>query len=172
MRSSLNVLIDRILPAQSRPVIMIVSGLLLSLLIYFGYLGTSWVEFLGKWTAISSSKVLNGFGYETHVEGTILASGQFSVNIAPECTAIGPIIIFIAAVLAQPASAKSTIIGLILGICTLSVINLLRIVNLFWIGINYPDYLSFAHLIVWQSVMIILAIILWLYWRHKASSIG
>lgn len=172
MRSILNELVTRMLPAQIRPVIMIVSGLLLSLLVYFGYLGTSWVEFLGKWTAISSSTALNWVGYETHVEGTILASGQFSVNIAPECTAIGPIIIFIAAVLAQPASAISTTLGLVLGICALSFINLIRIVNLFWIGINYPDYLSFAHLIVWQSMMIIIAIILWLYWRQKVSSVG
>lgn len=42
--------------------------------------------------------------------------------------------------------------------------------SLFWIGEVYPEYLDVAHLLVWQSDIILLAIVMWLIWAGRLSS--
>jgi hypothetical protein len=41
--------------------------------------------------------------------------------------------------------------------------------SLFWIGSSFPQYLDVAHLLVWQTAMILLAIILWLFWVERIA---
>ena len=48
-------------------------------------------------------------------------------------------------------------------------INLARIMSLFWIGSAYPQYLNVAHLLVWQTAIILLAIVLWLFWIERVA---
>ena len=40
--------------------------------------------------------------------------------------------------------------------------------SLFWVGASYPEYLDVAHLLVWQSAIILLAIVMWLIWAERA----
>lgn len=142
------------------------ASLTLSLVVYFGLWGDWAIEVVSRWTANWSSSALNLIGFSTIADGTIIASSTFSVNIVAECTALGPIILFIGAVFAIPASLKNKVIGILLGTITLSIVNILRIVSLFWIGSQFPRHLEFSHLLIWQGLMIVLAIVLWLYWSE------
>jgi len=45
----------------------------------------------------------------------------------------------------------------------------LAILGLAWIGSAFPQYLSVAHLLVWQAVMILSAIVLWLLWMERLA---
>jgi exosortase/archaeosortase family protein len=151
------------------PASILVGSLLVSLAIYFGFLGSSLVDQVAAWTATWTSIGLNSIGFSTTVSGTILASDTFAVNIVAECTAVGPLVLFIGAVAAYPSSLKSKGLGLLMGLVVLTGVNVIRIMSLFWIGGAYPQYLDVAHLLVWQSVIILLAIVLWLFWVDRMA---
>ena len=80
---------------------------------------------------------------------------------------MGPLVLFIGAVMAYPSPARSKSLGVLLGLVVLSLVNVARIMSLFWIGSAYPQYLDVAHLLVWQSAIILLAIVLWLFWIER-----
>ena len=138
-----------------------------SLAIYFGFLGSAWVDSVATWTAAWSSKALNVLGSSTTTDGTILSSDSFAVNIVAECTAVGPLVLFVGAVIAYPSPAREKGLGIVMGLLALTSLNLVRIMTLFWIGSAYPKYLDVAHLIVWQTAIILFAIVLWLFWVER-----
>jgi exosortase/archaeosortase family protein len=149
--------------------LILAASLALALAIYYGFLGSSLVDHVAAWTATWTSHALNLLGTSTRVEGTILSSDSFAVNIVAECTAVGPLVLFIGAVAAFPSTARSKGLGVLLGVVVLTAVNGARIVSLFWIGSAYPEYLSVAHLLVWQSAIILMAIILWLFWVERLA---
>lgn len=156
-----------VMPQKIRSWVILAASLGLALAIYYGFLGSAWVDAVAQWTAQWTSHALNLIGTSTHVRGTILASDSFAVNVVAECTAVGPLVLFIGAVIAYPASYSAKALGVALGLVILTVFNLVRIVSLFLIGAAYPEYLEIAHLLVWQTAIILLAIVLWLVWVEK-----
>ncbi len=58
-------------------------------------------------------------------------------------------------------------LGIGVGLAFLTVLNLVRLVSLFYIGAVFPNYLPMAHYLVWQAAIIISAIVLWLFWVEK-----
>ncbi|MBM3935063.1 MAG: hypothetical protein FJ319_12320 [SAR202 cluster bacterium] len=146
---------------------ILAASLALALAVYYGVLGSGLINVIARWTAEWTSVGLNLFGTETLVRGTILASGTFAVNVVAECTSVGPLILYLGAVIAFPATVKAKLIGAALGVAVLTCINVFRIMTLFWIGDAYPEYLNIAHLLVWQTAIILLAIVLWLVWVEK-----
>jgi exosortase/archaeosortase family protein len=150
-------------------VAIIGASLVLALAVYFGFIAGGPVQWIGEWTASSTSSVLNLLGASTTADGTILYSSGFAADIVVECTAVGPLLLFMGAVAAFPSTVKAKGLGLLLGAVTLTAVNLVRIVSLFWIGESYPQYLDVAHLLVWQTAMIVVAIILWLAWVDRVA---
>ena len=156
-------------PRTVRSWLILGASLGLALALYYGFLGSSWVDVIAEWTATWTSKAINLFGGSTTVSGTLLISDNFVANVVAECTAIGPIILYIGAVVAYPASKRAKLAGVAAGVVVLTAVNLVRIISLFWIGEAYPEYLDVVHLLVWQSVIILLAIIMWLLWTGRLS---
>jgi exosortase/archaeosortase family protein len=62
-------------------------------------------------------------------------------------------------------------LGIAIGIVALFALNLVRTVSLFYIGAHFPDFLDTAHVLIWQSVMILAAIALWLFWVEKLARV-
>ena len=156
-------------PRTVRSWLILGASLGLALALYYGFLGSSWVDVIAEWTATWTSKAINLFGGSTTVSGTLLISDNFVANVLAECTAIGPIILYIGAVVAYPASKRAKLAGVAAGVVVLTAVNLVRIISLFWIGEAYPEYLDVVHLLVWQSAIILLAIIMWLLWAGRLS---
>jgi archaeosortase B (VPXXXP-CTERM-specific) len=154
------------------PAAIVAASLMLSIAFYFGLFGNTWVTIIAGWTARWTSIGLGLIGISTSVDGTILSSSDFAVNVVAECTAIGPLLLFMGAVIAYPSRLKAKGVGLLLGIIVLTFVNVIRITSLFWIGSNFPQYLDIAHLLVWQSAIILLAIVLWLFWVERMASAG
>lgn len=151
------------------PSAVIAGSLALALAVYFGILAGAWIETVSEWTARWTSSALNLLGSSTSVNGTILSSDSFAVNIVAECTAVGPLVLFMGAVLAYPSALRAKSLGWLLGLLVLTAVNLVRIMSLFWIGSAFPRYLDIAHLLVWQTAMILLAIVLWLFWVERIA---
>ncbi len=152
--------------------LVLAASLALALAFYYGYLGSGWVGRVSEWTAEASSRALGLAGTPTWVEGATIASDSFAVVVVAECTAVGPLLLFIGAVAAYPSSVRAKVMGAALGLFALSGLNVVRIASLFWVGSAYPEYLSLAHLLVWQPAMIVSAVVLWLLWVEAAVRAG
>ena len=122
-----------------------------------------------KLNAQASAVILSVFGEGAIARGTSVSSPRYSVDIRHGCDAIEPSALFIAAVLAFPATLRSKLPGLLAGTVALAVINLVRIVTLFYTGIYWPKLFQFMHVDVWQPVFILLALLMWVIWAMWAT---
>ena len=119
--------------------------------------------------AVAASGVVNVVGEEATARGTTVSSSRFSVDIQHGCDAIAPTLLFASAVLAFPAPIVSKLIGVAVGSLILAVINLFRIIALFFTGIYFPKAFEIMHVDVWQPVFILLALTLWIAWAWWAT---
>jgi len=122
-----------------------------------------------KFYARVSASVMSVFGEGASAEGTSVMSPRYSVNIKQGCDALDPSALFIAAVLAFPASLRSKVPGLIAGTLVLAVINLVRIISLFYTGIYFGSWFETMHVDVWQPMFILLSLTLWVMWALWAT---
>jgi len=126
--------------------------------------------FVTPYTAIiarMSGFVLRLFGEKAVVTGCVVSSPRFAVTIYNGCNGLITSLIFISGVLAFPAKISAKLIGVIGGLLTIQLINLVRIVSLFYIGVFLPQHFNDAHIFIWQSLVIIAGISLWIVWAHK-----
>jgi len=121
------------------------------------------VPFTGAIARVSSL-VLSVLGEGTHVEGTEIRSDRFAVNIENGCNGVETALLFGSAVLAFPAPWKRRLAGLALGLVAIQIINLVRVVSLFWIGVHKPSLFSSSHTVLWQSVVVLCGVLLFLLW--------
>ncbi|MDO8749874.1 MAG: archaeosortase/exosortase family protein [Dehalococcoidia bacterium] len=149
--------------------LVIAFSLAIALLVYFRLFGTPFVDAVSRWTAASAAGALNALGASVVNTGTVVGSSSFAYDVVAECTAIGPIILFTGAVLAYPATWRSRVVGISMGVVLLTALNLVRLVSLFYIGAYFPNYLPMAHYLVWQAAIIIFAILLWLWWADRLT---
>ena len=110
---------------------------------------------------------LNLFGEGATVRGQILSSPRFSVAIYNGCNGLEAILIFASGVLAFPAAPRRKVIGLLLGFLAIQIANIVRVVSLFYVGIFRPEWFSAAHIFIWQSIIILLSVVLWLVWVNR-----
>ena len=117
--------------------------------------------------AQTSAAVLNVLGEKVQVEGTKIRSDNFAVNIENGCNGIETALLFGSAVLAFPAPWKSRLLGLALGFVAIQVINLVRVVSLYWIGAHRPSFFSASHTVLWQSIVVLCGVLLFLVWASR-----
>ncbi len=118
------------------------------------------------WIARVSGVVLRLFGESATVSGCVVSSPRFAVTIFNGCNGLITSLIFISGVLAFPARWPAKLIGVAGGLLAIQVINMVRIVSLFYIGIFFPTLFNEAHTSIWQSVVILAGVGLWIAWAH------
>ncbi len=116
-----------------------------------------------------SGLILGFLGQDVRVAGDSISSTAFSVSIRRGCDAIEPIALFICAVLAFPTPFLRKILGIIAGVFFLVILNLVRVVTLFLIGVYFPKVFHLVHIDAWQALFIILTIIFWVLWLRWAT---
>lgn len=124
---------------------------------------------LQKANATVSTAILNLFGEGATSDKTSISSSRYSINIAHGCDAIEPAALFVAAVLAFPATFRSKFPALFAGTFLLLIINLVRIVSLFYTGVYWPKAFETMHVDVWQPAFIVLSLFLWTLWALWAT---
>ena len=120
--------------------------------------------------AHASGATLNLLGQEVTQTGTILRNRRFAVNIRNGCNGVEAMLIFLAAVLAFPASWKSRLTGLTLGILAIQLVNLIRVVALFLTGIYFPRIFDTSHTVIWQTIVILFGVLLWIFWANRFAT--
>lgn len=115
--------------------------------------------------------ILRVFGDNPVVSGTSISSARFSLDVKAGCDAIQASAFFIFGVLASPVgrSLLSRAPALLIGTMLLLVMNLVRIVSLYYTGIYYPSAFDAMHVEVWQALFIIMPLFLWVNWARRAG---
>ncbi|MEE9297366.1 MAG: hypothetical protein V3W34_20705 [Phycisphaerae bacterium] len=119
--------------------------------------------------ADASAGILRLLGHRATATGELVASPEYSLTIAKGCDAIDPSVLFAAGVLAMQVPLVSKLPALVIGVSSLLIINLIRIVSLFYVGIHFPKAFNIMHVDVWQPVFILLAITFWAIWAVWAT---
>jgi len=91
-------------------------------------------------------------------------SNGFAVAIAPGCDGIEAVIILISAILAFPSPWKHKLIGIGIGFFAIQTLNLVRIISLFYMGQWDRNWFDWFHLYLWQALIVIDALAVWLVW--------
>lgn len=115
------------------------------------------------------SAILNLLGNETRVVGTTVASAQFGISVVTACTGVFMTAAFVAAVIAYPSRLRAKLVGAGLGTAAIFALNVIRLVSLFYVGVYLPRFLEPAHLLVWQSLLIVFVVGLWLFWAGRVA---
>ena len=114
-----------------------------------------------------TSGVLNMLGHRTVVAGSTVSSGLFGITVVTACTGLFTTGLFLIAVIAYPTGWRSKLVGAGLGVAGIFLLNVVRLVSLYYIGVHLPGLLDPAHQLIWQSVLIVFAVALWLLWAGR-----
>ncbi len=130
----------------------------------------NFVEPFTAGVAKASGVALKLIGQDIEMQGTIIRSPRFAVNIKNGCNGIEAMIIFLAAVLAFPSSWKARIFGLGFGAIAIQAVNLIRVVALFLTGAYMPMLFDSSHTVVWQTIVILSGVLLWIFWANRFAA--
>ena len=132
------------------------------------------IRVLSSAIAYTAALTLGVLGVPASLDGAFINADGFLAVIAAECTAIELILVFSAGVLVSPAPLRERGWALLLGIPALCLLNLVRVITLLLAGIAIPHHFDTLHFDLWQPVMAIAALTLWLlwFWRTRQNMRG
>lgn len=93
----------------------------------------------------------------------------FGVSIEPGCNGIEACIVLFAAVIAFPASWRHKLVGLVIGFVAIQGLNVVRVISLFYLGQWNTAVFNFAHEYLWQALIMLDVLIVWLLWVRAGS---
>src|SRR6266542_2219788 len=141
------------------------------LALLFGLELTPWAQqwFVEPWTgtlAHISATLVTGFDSGVTATGKVLRSttNGFAVSIEAGCNGVEATIVLIAAMLAFPSPWKHKLAGLAAGIVAVQGLNVIRVISLFYLGQWNREVFEWAHLYVWQALIMLDVLIVWLIW--------
>jgi exosortase H (IPTLxxWG-CTERM-specific) len=104
--------------------------------------------------------------------GAVLVSTKtgFAVAILAGCNGVEAMIVLAAGMLAFPAPWKHRVVGILAGTVAIQALNLVRIASLFYIGQWNRDAFEWAHLYLWQSLIMLDALVVWVLWLRSLPS--
>jgi exosortase H (IPTLxxWG-CTERM-specific) len=135
---------------------------------------TPWAQqyFVVPWTsalATISAWLVTLFDPNVAAAGKVLRStvNGFAVSIEAGCNGIEATIVLVAAIFAFPAPWRDRCIGLAAGIVAVQGLNIVRVISLFYLGQWNYDVFEWAHLYVWQALIMLDVLVVWLIWVRR-----
>jgi len=127
------------------------------------------VAVVAPWTAglaWLSATLASAFDPHVLAMGKILRSttNGFVISIEAGCNGIEAAIILIAAMLAFRAPWKHRLVGIAAGLAAVQVLNVVRVISLFYLGQWSPAAFQWAHLYLWQALIMLDVLVVWLLW--------
>lgn len=102
-------------------------------------------------------------------QGVVILNHEtsFGIEVVAGCNGVEATIILLAAIIAFRAPFSYKLWGISLGILAIHLLNIIRIVSLFYIGQWNIHAYEWAHLYIWQALILLDALIVWLVWIRK-----
>ena len=116
-----------------------------------------WVQHMTGYLVDVTAFVIHAFGGKAAVDGPTLSSpvNGFAVRVENGCNAINVSVLLWSAILVYPAGWREKAKGLLAGTLLLHALNLVRIISLFYLGQYNRNWFDFAHLYLWEGLIVI-----------------
>jgi len=111
-----------------------------------------------------STFILNIFQMPVKAVGDSLIGNGFSIRIRNGCDAIEATAILICAMMIYPTNWANKSKGLLFGLLLLVILNIIRIISLYFANVYIPSLFEILHVSIWQVLFIVFPIIIILYW--------
>jgi exosortase H (IPTLxxWG-CTERM-specific) len=139
--------------------------------VLFGAELTPWAQayVVVPWTnalAQISTWLVTLFDPNVAATGKVMRStvNGFAVSIEAGCNGVEATIVLVAAMLAFPAPWRNKLAGLVAGIVAVQALNVVRVISLFYLGQWNMQVFEWAHLYVWQALIMLDVLVVWLVW--------
>jgi exosortase family protein XrtM len=113
--------------------------------------------------------ILGAFDSGAHVVGNDIV-GRVTLTVAKNCDAMDVSLLFTAAILAFPARWSRRLFGIVVGVAMLTVLNVFRIVSLYFVDVHWPAAFELVHAEVWPLAMVVSAVAAFLFWSGWAGA--
>lgn len=105
--------------------------------------------------------------------GTVLMHPDgFGYRIDYVCSGFRPAALIAITILVVRATWSQRIVGILIALACIEVLNVGRLIHLYWLGVHWPEAFFMAHEVVW-NVLAVIAVLAylgaWLYWSGSRS---
>jgi exosortase H (IPTLxxWG-CTERM-specific) len=101
------------------------------------------------------------------VAGTVIRTSNFALDVRNGCNAVEAMMLLAAAMIAFPATLRSRLTGLLAASVAIQLLNLVRVSSLVWLGQHHRKLFDVVHVAVWQTVVILAAVTMFIFWSLK-----
>ncbi len=134
-----------------------------------------WTSFL----AWLSAQLMTLFDSDVISFGRVIKSQSsgFAVLIEAGCNGVEALIILIAGMVAFPAPLRLRLLGIAIGCVAVQGVNVIRVISLYYLGKWNMQVFEFAHLYLWQALIMLDVLVVWLLWiravaRHQGARLA
>jgi exosortase H (IPTLxxWG-CTERM-specific) len=129
-----------------------------------------WTEGLAR----VSARLVQLFDGNVRAYGRVLQStaNGFAVSIEAGCNGVEAALMLVAAMLAFRAPWRHKLAGIVVGLVTVQALNVVRVVSLFYLGQWSRDAFEWAHLYIWQALIMLDVLVVWLLWLRWLPAQG
>ena len=123
------------------------------------------------WTGLvasGSAMLIRTFDPQVVAVANMLQSTRngFAVSIQAGCNGIEATIVLVSAMVAFPASWKHRLAGIAIGFAAVQALNVVRVVSLFYLGQWSTPAFEWAHLYLWQALIMLDVLAVTLVWMR------
>jgi exosortase H (IPTLxxWG-CTERM-specific) len=120
---------------------------------------TEGIAYLSAW-------IVQSFDARVISQGVVLRDldSGFAVAIQAGCNGVEATIVLVAAMLAFPSPWRHKLAGIAIGFLAIQAMNLARIISLFYLGQWNLTVFEWAHLYLWQALIMLDVLIVFLIW--------
>lgn len=119
-----------------------------------------------NWVAAASAWLIMLFDNNVISDGNVVRdlTNGFAVTILSGCNGVEATIVLVSAILAFPSPWLHKLVGILAGIMAVQGLNLIRIISLFYLGQWNIHVFEWAHLYIWQALIMIDVLVFFLIW--------
>ena len=124
---------------------------------------------IGKLNVGAVVKILNMINSNDPVVqmGKNICSNGIKMTVATGCDGIDGLLIIVSAMIAFPMILSRKITGIVLGVALVYLVNLMRIIMLYYILKYIPDWFEFTHTFIGQFMVIFAGCMFFLLWVNS-----
>jgi exosortase/archaeosortase family protein len=121
-------------------------------------------------TGETTARLLAATSLEVHREGTLLSHPEgFAYRVYWRCTGLLPALFLSGLILASPGGLREKWIGVATGTTLVLVVNQVRLVHLFHIGVRHPSSFHVFHSVVWEAATVGVVLGAWAGWLRWSA---
>ncbi len=117
----------------------------------------------------ASAVLINMLGGHAVATSTIMRSpiNGFAIEMKDGCNGVNVMILLWSAIVAFPVSRMAKVVGVLAGALAIHALNFFRFISLFYLGQYSISWFEFAHLYLWETLIILDAVVVFGLWVRR-----